>query len=87
MEALIMDALALTIDEAATTARECRAKIYQEINAGRLRAIKMGRSTRILVDDLKAYLAALPAIQSKAAAAPVANVKPHRQRTKRRRAA
>ena len=87
-----MDALALTIDEAATTARECRAKIYQEINAGRLRAIKMGRSTRILVDDLKAYLAALPAIQPKAvdmdgATPPPANAKPRRQRNKRRRTA
>jgi hypothetical protein len=43
--------------------------LYADIQDGRLRAVKNGRSTRILVDDLKRYLAGLPAIEPKAEAA------------------
>ena len=62
-----MEVLALTIDEAVKAGGPRRAKLYQEIRSGRLRAVKMGRSTRILVSDLRKYLATLPAIEPKAA--------------------
>jgi excisionase family DNA binding protein len=57
-----MEQLALTIDEAAKAGGPRRAKLYDEIRKGRLRAIKIGRSTRILVDDFRKYLASLPTI-------------------------
>ena len=63
-----MEPLALTICEAAKSARQSRAKLYEDIQEGRLRAVKNGRSTRILIDDLKKYLSALPAIEPKAKA-------------------
>lgn len=59
-----MEVLALTIDEAVKAGGPRRAKLYQEIRSGRLRAVKVGRSTRIIVTDLKQYLATLPAIQA-----------------------
>lgn len=57
-----MEVLALTITEAAKLAGLSRSAIYQEIRAGRLRAVKRGRSTRILMEDIKAYLASLPSL-------------------------
>jgi excisionase family DNA binding protein len=60
-----MEVLALTIDEAVKAGGPRRAKLYQEIRSGRLRAVKMGRSTRILVSDLREYLGTLPAIEPK----------------------
>jgi len=38
-----------------------RTKAYQEIAAGRLRAVKLGTRTLILADELRRYLASLPA--------------------------
>jgi excisionase family DNA binding protein len=61
-----MEPLALTIREAAQSARQSRAKLYEDIQKGLLRAVKNGRSTRILIYDLKKYLSALPAIEPKA---------------------
>jgi excisionase family DNA binding protein len=58
-----MEQIALTIDEVVEAGGPCRAKIYEEIRDGKLRAVKIGRSTRILRDDLQAYFAALPAIK------------------------
>ena len=46
------------------------AKAYEEIRAGRLRAVKNGRSTLILADDFERYLGSLPAIASKSDAQP-----------------
>ena len=57
-----MEPLALTISEAAKFGGPKRDKAYKEIKAGRLRAVKRGRNTLILVEDLKKYLAALPPI-------------------------
>lgn len=37
-----------------------RSYIYEEIKAGRLRTIKAGRRTLVLVDDLQAWLLSLP---------------------------
>lgn len=61
-----MEPLALTVAQAAELARICRSAIYQDIRAGRLRAVKRGRSTRILMEDLKAYLASFPSLHDKA---------------------
>jgi excisionase family DNA binding protein len=58
-----MEPLALTIPEAAKLGGPKRDKAYKEIRAGRLRAVKRGRNTLILVEDLKRYLSALPAIE------------------------
>jgi excisionase family DNA binding protein len=58
-----MEPLALTITQAAKLSGICRSVLYDEIGLGRLRAVKRGRSTRILIDDLKSYLAALPAVE------------------------
>lgn len=60
-----MERLALTITEAAKSAGRSRSGLYEDIQNGRLRAVKNGRSTRILIDDLKRYLACLPAIEPK----------------------
>jgi excisionase family DNA binding protein len=54
--------LAHSIDEACEASDLGRTKIYEEIQAGRLKARKVGRRTLILHKDLEAYLAALPEI-------------------------
>jgi excisionase family DNA binding protein len=41
-------------------------KVYEEINAGRLRAYKCGRSTMIFEEDRRAWREALPAVEPKA---------------------
>jgi excisionase family DNA binding protein len=51
---------AYSIDQAAEASSISRPILYDEINAGRLRAHKRGRSTVILAEDLRSYLAALP---------------------------
>ena len=58
-----MEKLALTIAQASKLGGPCRSILYQDIRSGRLRAVKRGRSTRILIDDFRKYLASLPAIQ------------------------
>lgn len=73
-----MDPLALTIAEAVKLGGPCRSALYEDIRQGRLRAVKRGRSTRILVDDFKAYLASLtPVLPRDDAAHESAKVKPH----------
>jgi excisionase family DNA binding protein len=62
-----MEPFAITVDEAAKLGGPRRAKLYEEIRAGRLRAVKAGRCTRILISDYRAYLASLPAIEPRAA--------------------
>jgi excisionase family DNA binding protein len=51
---------AFTVDEIAQTGIACRAKLYLDIKAGRLRAIKIGRSTRITESAYRAYLEGAP---------------------------
>lgn len=58
-----MEHLALTIAQAAKLGGPCRSILYKDIRKGRLRAIKMGRSTRILLADYKAYLESFPPVQ------------------------
>jgi len=43
-------------------------KLYQEINAGRLIARKLGSATIILHDDAEAWARALPSVESTEAA-------------------
>jgi len=52
----------LSISEASVFAGIGRTKIYEAINDGSLIARKHGKRTIILRDDLRAFLAALPAV-------------------------
>ncbi|WP_264050423.1 helix-turn-helix domain-containing protein [Methylobacterium flocculans] len=52
--------LAFGIVQAAQVAGIGRSTVFEEINAGRLKARKAGRRTLILRDDLAAWLASLP---------------------------
>jgi excisionase family DNA binding protein len=61
-----MEMLALTIAQAAKLGGPCRSAIYEDIRSGRLRAVKRGRSTRILFDDFREYLASFRPIQPSA---------------------
>jgi excisionase family DNA binding protein len=86
-EHTLMEPFAITVDEAAALGGPRRAKLYEEINAGRLRAVKMGRCTRILVSDFQAYLTSLPAIEPRGATASEQREKapgPARRRRRRR---
>jgi excisionase family DNA binding protein len=53
---------AFTVDQIAQTGVACRAKLYQDIKAGRLKAIKFGRSTRITESAYRAYLESAPTL-------------------------
>lgn len=52
----------LTIPEFCTWARIGRTKAYDEIGAGALRALKIGRRTIIMRDDAAAWLHSQPAL-------------------------
>jgi excisionase family DNA binding protein len=56
--------LALDIDGAAASSTIGRTMIFEKIKNGELKAHKCGRRTLILVDDLKAFLNALPVVGS-----------------------
>jgi excisionase family DNA binding protein len=49
-----------TIDQIARLGGPCRPKLYLDIKAGRLKAIKFGRSTRITESAYRAYLESAP---------------------------
>jgi excisionase family DNA binding protein len=51
-----MEKIGYSIPEAVQASSVGRSSIYEEIRAGNLRAIKIGRRTVILADDLKAWL-------------------------------
>jgi hypothetical protein len=55
-----MDKLGFTISELADVGPFGRTTLYEEINAGRLRAKKYGSKTIVMPDDFKAFLASLP---------------------------
>jgi excisionase family DNA binding protein len=57
-----MTPLALTVPEAIAASRVGRTSIYEAIRAGELRARKRGKRTLILVEDLRSWLEALPAV-------------------------
>lgn len=51
-----------TVDQIAQLGGPCRAKLYDDIKLGRLRAIKFGRSTRISESAYRAYVESAPAL-------------------------
>jgi len=62
MEKLHLEREGYSIPEAAEVASIGRTKIYEAIKSGNLVARKHGKRTIILRDDLRAFLAALPAV-------------------------
>ena len=58
--------LAFSVAEACAAARIGRTSLYEAIRKGELRALKRGRRTIVLADDLRRYLESLPALEAAA---------------------
>ena len=54
--------LAHSISEACSIARTGRTSLYEAIRTGALRAVKRGRRTLILDDDLRRWVQSLPPV-------------------------
>jgi len=57
--------IAFSVAEACSAARIGRTSLYQAIRAGELRAVKRGRRTIVLAEDLRHYLENLPVVVPK----------------------
>jgi excisionase family DNA binding protein len=55
-------ALAHSVSEACSIARAGRTSLYEAIRTGALRAVKRGRRTLILDDDLRRWVQSLPPV-------------------------
>lgn len=59
MNVNLNDRLTLTIKEALAVTGISRSKFYDEMGAGRIKTIKVGRRVLITVDALRAWMSAL----------------------------
>ncbi len=64
-----LDPLALPIADAVTFSGLSRSEVYRQLATGKLRAVKSGSRTLVLVESIRAYLASLPAATFRAAKA------------------
>jgi excisionase family DNA binding protein len=62
--------LAYSIPEACASSRIGRTTLYEAIRTGELRAVKRGRRTLILFDDLRTWIMNLPTVASYEAGQP-----------------
>jgi excisionase family DNA binding protein len=59
------DPVLVPLNQAATMIGQHRRTIYSLIAAGRIKAVKSGRSTLVVYDSIKQYIASLPPAQFK----------------------
>ena len=62
-EAARLERLAWSVDDLCESLGVCRSFLYGEIRHGKLKAHKVGRSTRILEEDRLEYIKSWPPIQ------------------------
>ena len=65
-----IEPIAVPIPAASQISGLSRSAIYRELGAGRLRAVKQGARTLVLVDSIRGYLAGLPEARFRSTAAP-----------------